>query len=85
MEPYLDTAFQFCQPAGDDSKGEEGEDKVETDVEVLKSTLSTLRKQQNAIKGIKDSRSIAFFKVAICGLKYYSIACFRILNTYLRK
>ena len=59
MEPHLETAFQFCQPVQD--RG--GEDKVETDVEVLKATLSSLRQQQSAIKGIKDSRSIAFFKV----------------------
>ncbi len=60
MKPYTKTAFEFCQPSGaggpgGDADGEAaagGEDKIETDVEVLKSTLSSLRHQHGAIKGI---------------------------------
>lgn len=60
MMPFTKTAFEFCQTqtrtstssATADSAAGDDESKIETDVEVLKSTLSSLRQQQAAIKGI---------------------------------
>ena len=63
MGPYTKTAFEFCKrrTSGSGGGGEE-DSRVETDVEVLKATLSSLQEQQTAIKSIPESRSISFFK-----------------------
>ena len=64
MAPYTKTAFEFCKrQSGGGSGDPDGRDsRVETDVEVLKATLSSLQEQQAAIKSIPESRSISFFK-----------------------
>ena len=71
MAPYTKTAFEFCKRRASASGGGSGsgdrdrdgrDSRVETDVEVLKATLSSLQEQQAAIKSIPESRSISFFK-----------------------
>lgn len=61
MGPHTKTAFEFCKRRTSENGCEE-DSKVETDVEVLKATLSSLQEQQTAIKSIPESRSISFFK-----------------------
>ena len=78
MQPYTKTAFEFCRASkeaeggGGDGSSESGsnlggrskaEEAIETDVEVLKATLASLQEQQNSIRSIRDSRTVAFFKV----------------------
>lgn len=62
MMPHTETAFKFCGESGTE-KEENDQDQVETDVEVLKSTLATLQREQHEIKIISDSKTISFFKV----------------------
>jgi hypothetical protein len=64
MTPYTKTAFEFCQPQHfPSSSGGSDKTNVETDVEVLKATLSSLQQQQAAIKSVRDSKAVSFFKV----------------------
>ena len=60
MTPFRETALEFFEGPTETA---DGEDEIETDVEVLKMTLSNLQHQQSSIKRIRDSRTIAFFKV----------------------
>lgn len=59
MTPFAETAADFFKP----DTAEADEDEIETDVEVLKKTMASLQRQQNAVKSVRDSRAIAFFKV----------------------
>ena len=60
MEPYVETAREFCQV--DSSPDGGGLVDVETDVDSLKSKLSNLTDQQHLAKNIKDSQIVALFR-----------------------
>ncbi len=69
MDKHTEIAFTFCCSQEEEQDHQQvstsgsGPNEVETDVEVLKATLSRLQEQQATIKAILDSTSIAFFKV----------------------
>jgi len=73
IEPLAETAKEFSQPREESrdtevTKSNHAEE-VETDVEVLKSTLSRLQEQQATFRNLQDSRALAFFKVDLRLLK----------------
>ena len=68
MEPYVDTAREFCE-LDNGSDAEKNLVDVETDVDSLKSKLSSLTDQQQLAKNIKDSQVVALFRADFRPLK----------------
>ncbi len=71
MSSYFDTALEFSKSKEESGKNQSigKEEVIETEVEVLKAMLSKLQNQQASFNGIKDSRTVAFFKVDLRLLK----------------